>query len=58
MSHSASATAQVTERIAQLKRELEQHNRNYYVLDQPAIADSEWDQLFRELLALETQHPG
>ena len=57
MSPSASATAQVTERIAQLKRELEQHNRNYYVLDQPAIADSEWDQLFRELLALETQHP-
>ena len=57
MSPSASATAQVTERIAQLKRELEQHNRNYYVLDQPTIADSEWDQLFRELLALETQHP-
>ena len=57
MAPSASATAQVTERIAQLKRELEQHNYNYYVLDQPTIADGEWDQLFHELLALETQHP-
>ena len=44
-------------RIAQLKRELEQHNRNYYVLDQPTIADSEWDKLFHELVALEAQHP-
>ena len=57
MSPSASVIAQVTERIAQLKRELEQHNHNYYVLDQPTIADGEWDQLFHELLALETQHP-
>ena len=57
MSPSASAAAQVAERIAQLKRQLEQHNHNYYVLDQPTIADSEWDQLFHELLALETQHP-
>ncbi len=44
-------------RIAQLKRELEQHNRSYYVLDQPTIADSEWDKLFHELVALEAQHP-
>ncbi len=44
-------------RIAQLKRELEQHNRNYYVLDQPTILDSEWDKLFHELVALEAQYP-
>jgi DNA ligase (NAD+) len=44
-------------RAAQLRRELEQHNYNYYVLDQPTIADAEWDKLFHELLALETQHP-
>ncbi|MCY7388779.1 MAG: NAD-dependent DNA ligase LigA [Burkholderiales bacterium] len=53
----APATAQVIERVAQLKRELAQHNHNYYVLDQPTITDGEWDQLFHELLALETQHP-
>ena len=57
MSPSALVIAQVTERIAQLKRQLEQHNHNYYVRDQPTIADGEWDQLFHELLALETQHP-
>jgi DNA ligase (NAD+) len=44
-------------RAAQLRRELEQHNYNYYVLDQPTIADGEWDRLFHELLALETRHP-
>ena len=57
MSTDAPATAQVIQRIAQLKRDLAEHNHNYYVLDQPTIADSEWDKLFHELLALETQHP-
>ena len=52
-----SPDASAIQRIAQLKRELEQHNRNYYVLDQPTIADSEWDKLFHELVALETQYP-
>ena len=53
----APATARVIERLAQLKRELEQHNHNYYVLDEPTIADNEWDKLFHELLALEAQYP-
>lgn len=44
-------------RVQQLRRELEQHNYNYYVLDQPTILDSEWDSLFAELLALEAKHP-
>ena len=57
MAANVSATAHATQRIAQLKSELEQHNRNYYVLDQPTIADSEWDKLFHELVALETQYP-
>ena len=57
MAANASATAHAVQRIAQLKRELEQHNRNYYVLDQPTIADGEWDKLFHELVALETQYP-
>lgn len=50
------ATAEAA-RAAQLRRELDQHNYNYYVLDQPTIADGEWDRLFHELLALETAHP-
>ena len=57
MATDAPVPAQVIDRLAQLKRELEQHNHNYYVLDQPTITDGEWDKLFHELLALETQHP-
>ena len=47
----------VTARIAQLRAEIEQHNYRYYVLDDPSIPDVEFDQLFRELQTLETQHP-
>ena len=33
------------------------HNHSYYVLDNPSIPDAEYDQLFRELQALELAHP-
>ena len=49
--------ATIVARVRELRRELETHNHNYYVLDQPSIADAEWDRLFRELAALETAHP-
>ncbi len=45
------------QRIAQLRAEIEQHNHAYYVLDAPTIPDAEYDKLFRELQALEAQHP-
>jgi DNA ligase (NAD+) len=44
-------------RIDQLTEELKQHNYFYYVLAQPKISDYEFDQLLKELEALETQHP-
>jgi DNA ligase (NAD+) len=44
-------------RARALRRELDTQNYNYYVLDQPTIADAEWDKLFHELVALETQYP-
>ncbi|WP_071870614.1 NAD-dependent DNA ligase LigA [Atopomonas hussainii] len=44
-------------RIAALREQLAQHNHNYYVLDAPTIPDAEYDRLFRELQALEQQHP-
>ncbi|HZW25770.1 MAG TPA: NAD-dependent DNA ligase LigA [Gallionella sp.] len=47
----------VAARIAQLRAEIERHNHAYYVLDAPAVPDAEYDRLFRELQALETQHP-
>ena len=45
------------ERVARLRREIEQHNHRYYVLDTPSIADAEYDRLFRELQSLEAAHP-
>lgn len=44
------------ERVARLRREIEQHNHRYYVLDEPSILDAEYDRLFRELQELETSH--
>jgi DNA ligase (NAD+) len=48
---------EVRSRVDTLRREIEQHNYNYYVLDQPTIPDAEYDRLYRELQALETAHP-
>lgn len=44
-------------RVDELRRQLEHHNRLYYVLDTPAITDAEYDALFRELQRLEEQYP-
>lgn len=45
------------DRAAWLRAELERHNHAYYVLDAPTVSDAEYDALFRELQALEQQHP-
>ena len=34
-------------RIAELRREIEQHNTSYYLLDSPTISDAGYDRLFR-----------
>ena len=48
---------QSQKRIEELHRLLHEHGHKYYVLDAPTISDSEYDELFRELLALEKAHP-
>ena len=45
------------ERARELRAEIERHNYRYYVLDQPEISDAQYDALFRELEALEREHP-
>lgn len=45
------------EQAEQLRRELEQHNYNYYVLDCPTISDFEYDRMLRTLEDLEREHP-
>ena len=47
----------VKDRIDSLRKELTQHNHDYYVLDNPSISDSEFDTLLRELQMLEDKHP-
>jgi len=44
-------------RIAELRRQLEDANHRYHVLDDPAIPDAEYDRLLRELDELEAAHP-
>lgn len=45
------------DRAAELRRLLHHHAHLYYVLDAPQLPDAEYDRLFRELQALEAQHP-
>ncbi len=45
------------ERVAELRSQLERHNHLYYVLDEPAVSDAEYDALLDELRDLEATHP-
>ncbi len=45
------------ERILQLRSELHEHNRRYYVENAPVITDMEFDMMMRELQDLEARHP-
>ncbi|MFM8393762.1 MAG: NAD-dependent DNA ligase LigA, partial [Acidobacteriota bacterium] len=44
-------------RIATLRDEINRHDYRYYVLNEPTIADSEYDALLRELRDLEEAYP-
>lgn len=43
--------------IRRLRTEIDEHNYRYFVLDEPAIPDAEYDRLLRELQDLEARHP-
>ncbi len=47
----------VVAQMRQLIQLLAKHNHAYYVMDTPEIEDSEYDQLFHQLKALEEQYP-
>jgi DNA ligase (NAD+) len=51
------AESAVAKRVAELRKTLEEHLYRYHVLDEPVIADAEYDQLFNELVAIEAAHP-
>jgi DNA ligase (NAD+) len=50
-------SADIQQRVEQLRAALDDHNYYYYVLDDPRIPDADYDRLFRELQALEADYP-
>jgi DNA ligase (NAD+) len=54
---SASTSRGVIQQIESLRKDLRRHEHLYYVLDQPAISDAEYDGLMQRLQELEQQHP-
>jgi DNA ligase (NAD+) len=52
-----SAPAKANKRATELRREIAEHDRRYYVHDDPTIGDDEYDALLDELRELESEHP-
>ena len=48
---------EIEEKIEHLRRELNEHNYNYYVLNAPVISDREFDRMMEELQQLEKEYP-
>jgi DNA ligase (NAD+) len=51
-------TRAIEKKIAELRQIIEDHNYKYYILDQPAVPDAQYDRLWRELKVLEEQYPA
>ncbi|WDE13921.1 NAD-dependent DNA ligase LigA [Thalassomonas haliotis] len=49
---------QLSSRVAELTRQINEYNHQYYVLDQPSVPDAEYDRLMRELIEIENNHPA
>ena len=53
-----SALPALAHRAAVLREQLTRASHEYYVLDQPALSDAEYDKLFRALQLIEREHPA
>jgi DNA ligase (NAD+) len=58
MAASAKPTKSEIARAASLRDTLNQHNERYFTHDSPDVSDAEYDELKRELIALEAKHPS
>ena len=47
----------IEQEIERLRRDIEQYNHEYYVLNSPTVSDKEYDMLMKKLEQLELQHP-
>ena len=57
MSRKSAQTAEVQEEIERLRREILDHDYRYYILNEPVVADQEYDSLLSKLKKLEEDHP-
>jgi DNA ligase (NAD+) len=57
MTEAQAQEAALGERIVELRREIERHAYQYYVLDDPELTDDKYDALYAELKKLEEEHP-
>ena len=53
----AASISNARRRVRELRELIRHHDHRYYVLADPEISDFEYDQLFAELVRLETEHP-
>ena len=51
------ADREIEQHAARLRTEIAEHNRRYHELDDPTVSDAEYDELVRELRALEEEFP-
>ncbi len=49
--------SKIKKELQELRKEIEEHNRRYYLDDSPILSDEEYDRLFDRLLEIETQFP-
>lgn len=49
--------ANLFSRLQELRKQIQYHNYRYYVLNDPIISDYEYDQLYKELVRIEQEHP-
>ena len=47
----------VSGNLDKLRQSIRRYDYAYYVLDDPEVPDAEYDRVFRELQALEAEHP-
>src|SRR5437879_3385091 len=55
--HGSSETEQLAARVATLRHQIEEAAYQYFVQDNPALTDAEYDQLMIELQRIEQEHP-
>ena len=57
MSHHSDSHDNIIKKIEKLREKIRNYNYYYYILDDPTISDTEYDQLMKELADWETKYP-